>query len=76
MYCLRILKPVSVFLLSWLVDSDEGAIDRTYWASGNVGAALHAADLMTTGCHNAINCVCVTYDALRKKMVRHEDGVS
>jgi hypothetical protein len=65
---LCILKPVSVSLLLWLVDSDEGAIDRTNWASGNVGAALHAADLVATWRHDAINCVCVTYDALRKKI--------
>lgn len=56
-----------MFLLLWLVDSDEGAVDRTNWASGNVGAALHAADLMATWRHDAIDFFCEAYDALRKK---------
>ena len=53
-----------MFRSLWLVDSDEGATDRTNWASGNQGAALHAADLVATWRHDAINSVCVAYDAL------------
>jgi hypothetical protein len=56
-----------IYLTLWLVDSHKGAIDATNWASGNVGAALHAADLVTAWRQDTINRVCKANDALRKR---------